>query len=91
MSKVDFRETIFDSCQFDPSEKGSLIKAWFESCHFIETNFDGFGGFSVWLAIVVNSKFSKSNRSIDLKGNFSLESILKFLNEMPSEKYYEDE
>ena len=41
---MDFTETTFNGCQFEKADEGSLGKAWFESCHFIETNFNGFKG-----------------------------------------------
>jgi uncharacterized protein YjbI with pentapeptide repeats len=76
--KADFRETIFDNCSFEKTEeeKGNLAKAWFESCHFLETNFNGFGIVPLIETAVVDSKFSKFNKSIEFKGEFFLSDIL---------------
>lgn len=60
---VDFTETIFDRCCFEKAKKESLVKAWFESCHFFETNFDDFKGASLIQTSVVDSKFSKFKKS----------------------------
>ena len=46
----------------------SLIFVWFESCDFLDTNFKGFEGMSLIQTAVVDSKFSKFNKSIDFKG-----------------------
>lgn len=69
---IDNRETVFDKCCFEVIEEGSVVKGWFESCHFIETNFNGV---KVIQAAVVDSKFSKFNKSIEFiefKGEFFL-------------------
>ena len=69
---MEFIETNFINCQFDQVEKGSLIKACFESYQFVETNFNGFGKLPACQAIVIDSKFPKANKLIDLKGDFFL-------------------
>lgn len=56
---------------------GSLSKAWFESCHFIETNFNGFDFGSLIATAVEDSIFSKFNKSIEFKGKFFLIDILQ--------------
>ena len=76
LSKVDFTETTFDKCCFEKIEKGSLVKGWFESWYFLETNFNGFEGMSLIQTAVVDSKFSKFNKSIEFKGEFFLIDIL---------------
>lgn len=78
LTKADFTETIFDNCSFEKTEegKGNLAKAWFESCHFLETNFNGFGIVTLIETAVVDSKFSKFNKSIEFKGEFFLSDIL---------------
>ena len=78
--QVDFRETTFDKCSFKKSEIASLAKAWFESCHFLETNVNGFDFGSLIEPAVVNSKFSKFNKSIEFKGEFFLMDILQLEN-----------
>jgi len=75
--KVDFRETTFDKCSFEKAETVSLSKGWFESCHFLETNFNGFDFGSLIETAVVDSKFSKFNKSIEFKGEFFLIDILQ--------------
>ena len=76
LSRVNFTETTFDKCSFEKAKKGSLVKGWFESCHFLETNFDGFEGMSLIQTAVVDSKFSKFNKSIEFKREFFLIDIL---------------
>lgn len=56
---------------------GSLSKAWFESCHFIERNFNGFDFGSLIATVVKDSNFSKFNKSIEFKGKFFLIDILQ--------------
>jgi uncharacterized protein YjbI with pentapeptide repeats len=76
LAKVDFTETTFDKCCFERIEKGSLVKGWFESCDLFETNFKGFDGIPLIQTAVVDSKFSKFNKSIEFKGEFFLIDIL---------------
>jgi len=76
LSRVDFTETTFDKCCFEKIEKGSLVKAWFESCHFLDTNFKGFEGMPLIQTAGVDSKFSKFNKSIEFEGEFFLIDIL---------------
>lgn len=47
LARVDFTETTFDNCCFEKVEKGCLVKGWFESCHFLDTNFKDFDGMSL--------------------------------------------
>jgi len=63
LTRVDFTETTFE-------------KGWFESCDFLDTNFKGFEGMSLIQTAVVDSKFSKFNKSIEFKGGFFLIDIL---------------
>ena len=62
---------------FEKAEKGSLSKAWFESCHFIETNFNGFNFGSLIATAVEDCKFYKFNKTIDFQGKFFLIDILE--------------
>lgn len=78
--KADFRETTFDKSSFEKADSGNLTKAWFESCHFLETNFNGFDFGSLIPTAVVDSKFSKFNKSIEFKGEFFLIDILQSRN-----------
>lgn len=76
LTRVDFTEMTFDKCCFEKVEKGSLVKGWFESCNFFATDFQGFEPMSLIQTAVVNSKFSKFNKSIEFKGEFFLIDIL---------------
>ena len=76
LTRVDFTETTFDKCYFEKVEKGCLVKGWFEACDFLATNFKGFEGMSLIQTAVVDSKFSKFNKSIEFKGEFFLIDIL---------------
>lgn len=75
--KAEFEEIKFDNCSFEKAERGSLSKAWFESCHFIETNFNGFNFGSLIATAVEDSKFSKFNKTIEFQGKFFLIDILE--------------
>ena len=77
LAKVTSEKSTFDKCSFEKAERGSLTKAWFESCHFIETNFNGFDFGSLIQTAVVDSKFSKFNKSIEFQGTFFLLDILE--------------
>ena len=76
LAQVSFTETIFDTCCFEKVEQGCLAKGWFESCDFRNTHFEGFEGISLIETAVVDSKFSKFNKSIEFKGEFFLIDIL---------------
>jgi uncharacterized protein YjbI with pentapeptide repeats len=74
LDKADFDTTIFNSCQF---QKISLGGGYFLDCQINESNFEEIttDNFS---AIIVDSQFSKSERSIKLKGDFNFNDLLKF-------------
>lgn len=74
--KADFTETSFNKCCFERVEKGGLVKVWFESCKFLDTDFKGFEGLPLIQATVVDCKFFKFNKSIEFKGEFFLMDIL---------------
>ena len=77
LNESSFTETIFDECQFQGL---CLAEAWFESYHFIKTSFTDFNRAQVGSAILINSKFSNYNKSIEFKGDFYLGDILQPLN-----------
>ena len=54
----------------------------FESCHFIETIFDGLDGGQLGSAVLINSKLSDSKKSIELKGDFYLMDIWQPVNKI---------
>lgn len=72
ISDVEFRKTTFQNCNFERKEYGSLVKTHFDSCSFVDTNFNGFEGLPLLQTSLNNSKFSKFNKSIELKGLFFL-------------------
>ena len=77
LREIDVKETTFDRCQFARTEGGGVLaKGWFDSCHFLETTFDGFPGFPIFQTVVVDSKFTKSKKSIEFQGDFFLFDIL---------------
>lgn len=80
LSDTNFTETIFERCLFQRIEKASLGEAWFESCHFIKTIFNGFDAGQIGSAVQINSKFSNSKKSIEFKRDFYLLDVLQPLN-----------
>ena len=80
LRQVDFTRTTFDKCEFKKLENGSLLQGWFESCHFIETNFNDFDAISLIQTALVDSKFTKFQKSIEFKGEFFLLDILESKN-----------
>ena len=72
-----FKNCSLKNCSFEKAERGSLSKAWFESYHFIETNFNGFNSGSLIATAVEDSKFSKFNKTIDFQGKLFLIDILE--------------
>lgn len=77
LSDVDFLETTFDKCDFEKDESGSLVKTNFDSCHFLDTNFNGFEGLPLVQTSLIDSTFSKFNKSIEFKGVFFLIDLLQ--------------
>lgn len=73
---ADFRETTFDKCNFEKVHTGSLTKSWFELCDFIDTNFINCDAGSLLQTAVVDSKFSRFDKSIEFKGDFYMYDIL---------------
>ena len=72
-----FKNCSLKNCSFEKAKRGSLSKAWFESCHFIETNFNHFNFGSLIATTVKDSKFSKFNKTIEFQSKFFLIDILK--------------
>jgi len=73
LSEVDGTETIFNECTF---LKSGFDNAVFESCHFLKPIFEGVKGGPLGSAVLIDSKFSKFNKSIEFKGEFFLIDIL---------------
>ena len=60
--KVDVTETIFNECKF---LKSGFDKAVFELCHFLKPSFKGVKGGPLGSAVLIDSKFSNSKKSIE--------------------------
>ena len=65
LSEVDFTETIFNECTF---LKSGFDNAVFELCHFLEPIFEGVKGGRLGSAVLIDSKFSSSKKSIKFEG-----------------------
>lgn len=65
LSEVDFRETIFNECTF---LKSGFDNAVFELCHFLKPIFEGVKGGPLGSAVLIDSKFSNSKKSIEFEG-----------------------
>ena len=53
---------------FEKVKERSLVKDWFESCKFLDIDFKDCDGLPLLQIAVVDSKFSKFNKSIEFKG-----------------------
>ena len=73
-----FKNCSLKNSSFEKAERGNLSKAWFESCHFIETNFNSFNFGSLITTIVEDCKFSKFDKTIEFQGKFFLIDILEY-------------
>jgi uncharacterized protein YjbI with pentapeptide repeats len=65
LSDVDGTETIFNECTF---VKSGFNNAVFESCHFLKPIFKGVKGLRLGSAVLIDSKFSNSKKSIEFEG-----------------------
>ena len=65
LSEVDVAETIFNECKF---LKSGFDNAVFELCHFLKPIFKGVKGGPLGSAVLIDSKFSNSKKSIELEG-----------------------
>lgn len=65
LSEVDGIETIFNECAFLKSGFGNAV---FESCHFLKPMFEGVKGGRLGSAVLIDSKFSNSKKSIEFEG-----------------------
>ncbi len=88
--KVNFSGSSFAKCEFHGCtfSEAILKRVEFESCRFhnckmIESDFEEINSYDA-CAIIVDSQISKFNRSIDLKGDFSFDELLKFLKSIPA-------
>jgi uncharacterized protein YjbI with pentapeptide repeats len=65
LNEVIGRETTFNQCTF---LKGCLSNAIFEFCHFVKPIFEGLKGGPIGSAVLIDSTFSNSNKSIKFDG-----------------------
>jgi uncharacterized protein YjbI with pentapeptide repeats len=65
LNEVDGIETIFNECTF---LKSGFDNAVFESCHFLKPMFEGVKGSPLGSAVLIDSKFSNSKKSIEFEG-----------------------
>lgn len=77
LSEVDGTETIFNECTFLKSGFGNAV---FESCHFLKPMFEGMKGGPIGSAVLIDSKFSNSNKSIKFEGEVYFNDILDQIN-----------
>lgn len=66
LNESDLTETIFKECTF---LRGNINNGRFESCHFVKTIFKDLKGGSLGAAVLINSKFSNSKKSIEFEGD----------------------
>lgn len=72
LSEVDVAETIFNECKF---LKSGFDNAVFELCHFLKPIFKGVKGGPLGSAVLIDSKFSNSKKSIELEGEMYFNDI----------------
>ena len=65
LSQLEGRETIFEECTFLETCFNNVI---LESCHFLKPIFKGVKGGPLGSAVLINSKFSNSKKSIEFEG-----------------------
>ena len=65
LSDLNGIETIFNECRFVRSSFGNAI---FELCHFLKPIFEGMREGPIGSAVLINSKFSNSKKSIKFEG-----------------------
>lgn len=80
LSEIDVAETIFNECRFS---RIILDNAVLEFCHFLKPIFKGVKGGPLGSAVLIDSKFSNSKKSIEFEGevyfNDIFDQIEKFL------------
>ena len=65
LSEVTITDTIFNECTF---LKSGFNNASFELCHFLKPIFEGVKSVPLGSAVLINSKFSNSTKSIEFEG-----------------------
>lgn len=64
-SDLEGLKTIFNECKFSKSEFNNAV---FESCHFLKPMFEGVKEGPIGSAVLIDSKFSNSKKSIEFEG-----------------------
>ena len=82
LTESDFTETTFKECTLS---RGNLGNSLFELCHFVKTIFKELEGGSLGSAVLVDSTFSNSKKSIEFKGNVYFNDILNQINKLYNE------
>ena len=82
LSEVDGTETIFNECTF---LKSGFDNAVFESCHFLKPIFKGVKGGPLGSAVLIDSKFSNSKKSIEFEGEVYFNDIFDQINNLWNE------
>lgn len=75
-------KTIFNNCKF---LRSSLNKSVFDSCNFRSPIFEGVEGGLIGSAVLIDSKFSNSKKSIEFEGEVYFLDIFNQLNELSLE------
>ena len=77
LSEIDVTETIFNECTF---LKSGFDNAIFELCHFMKPIFEGVKGGLLGSAVLMDSKFSSSKKSIKFEGEVYFNDIFDQIN-----------
>ncbi len=72
LTDITVTETVFDECTFVGS---CFNNASFEFCHFLKPIFENMDGGRIGSAVLIDSKFSNSKKSIDFKGEIYFSNI----------------
>ena len=82
LSDWDVEKTIFNNCKF---LRSSLNKSVFNSCDFRSSIFESVEGGLIGSAVLIDSKFSNSKKSIEFEGEVSFNEIFDQINELSLE------
>ena len=77
LSEIDVTETIFNECIF---LKSGFDNAVFKLCHFMKPIFVGVKGGPLGSAVLIDSKFSNSKKSIELEGEVYFNDVFDQIN-----------
>lgn len=82
LSGLDAMETIFNKCIFLRSYFNNSV---FSSCHFVNSRFEGGKSGPIGSAVLIDSKFSNFQKSIEFKGEVYFLDIFDQINELSLE------